>query len=380
MAPWLFKTVNSLSSKNYQQLHKSPIHNSISLIFFSTSRPSEIKPKVTIFDYLINHQQFSPESASNVLSSTTKYVKKPQNADLVLSFLTESGFSKIHIENVVQKVPQVLSSKFETSIKPKIKIFQDLGFESIDIADIVSADPWVLTRSADNRLGPSLLVLKNVLGTNAGVVTLLKLSGWFLKHDLERVMMPNIDYLKSCGISSSQIVKYVYNFPRFFLMKPESIKGFVKRVDEMGFDRKSKMFLPAIRTMSSMTVENWELKLKLLRDLGLSEENILSVFKRVPQAFAISERKIKDVTKLLLNVGNLDISYIVRHPDLLICSVNQRLKPRLAVLQVLENKKLLQKKPSFTSFFKISGSQFLHKYVIPYSDELGDLSLGRYSQ
>ncbi|XP_041017098.1 uncharacterized protein LOC121259537 isoform X6 [Juglans microcarpa x Juglans regia] len=81
---------------------------------------------------------------------------------------------------------------------------------------------------------------------------------------------------------------------RFFLHKPESIQAFVKTVDGMGFNRKSKMFLSAIRTVSSMSEENWELKLELFRSLGFSEKDILDVFRRVPQVFAVSERKIKE--------------------------------------------------------------------------------------
>ena len=53
----------------------------------------------------------------------------------------------------------------------------------------------------------------------------------------------------------------------------------------MGFNRKSNMFLAAIRMLSSMSEENWELKLKLLRRLGFSEEDIMSAF-RTPQVFA----------------------------------------------------------------------------------------------
>ncbi|XP_021657409.2 uncharacterized protein LOC110647751 [Hevea brasiliensis] len=315
MTLWIFRTLVLLSRNTSQLLHKPPALHSVSLLFFSAFRSTESKPKTTIFDYLINQLQFSPESASVVSSSTTKYLIEPQNADSVLNFLIKNGFSKAHIENVVRRVPRILSASLENKIKPKIKIFRDLGFNSIDVADIVSADPWILDYSADNKLGPSILALKNVLGSDADVSTLLKISGWFLKKDLERTLIPNIKYLKSCGISSSQIFGCVFNFPRFFLEKPENIKEFVRRVDEMGVDRKSKTFLPAIRVLGSMTKENWERKLKLFRELGFSEDNILFAFGRVAQVLAVSERKIKEVTQLLLSVENINISYIICHPE-----------------------------------------------------------------
>ena len=86
--------------------------------------------------------------------------------------------------------------------------------------------------------------------------------------------------------------------------------------------------------------------------------------------FAISERKIKKATEVLLNYGNHDISYVVNHPELLICSVEHRLKPRLDVLKILGKKNLLHKEPSLTTVCKMSDKQFSEKYVVSYLDDL----------
>ncbi|KAF7140665.1 hypothetical protein RHSIM_Rhsim06G0083700 [Rhododendron simsii] len=126
-------------------------------------------------------------------------------------------------------------------------------------------------RSADNQLGSSILALKSVLGSNVGVVRVLKICGWFLKCDLEKTMAANVEFSKSC----------------------RSVLEFVKRVDEMGIDRKSRAFLHGVRTMSSMTVENWELKLELFRRFGFSEEGIVLAFKKSPQAFASQRGKLR---------------------------------------------------------------------------------------
>ena len=123
------------------------------------------------------------------------------------------------------------------------------------------------------------------------------------------------------------MVKYVYNFPRFFLNKPETIKECVRRVAEMGFNRESKMFLFAIRAVSSMTLENWELKLELFQSLGFSNDDIASAFRRAPHVFAISERKIKEATQTLVHRGKSDISLIIRHLVSLGYSVESRLEP-----------------------------------------------------
>lgn len=62
---------------------------------------------------------------------------------------------------------------------------------------------------------------------------------------------------------------------------------------------------------------------------------------------------------------------MVDHPDLLLYSVERRLKPRLEVLRILESKRILRIKPSLTTVCKITEKQFSEKYVLPYASELG---------
>ncbi|WCJ18216.1 Mitochondrial transcription termination factor family protein [Euphorbia peplus] len=356
MHPWICRRrIPFLNSSIY-------LHN-ISLLSFST--------EISILDYLVNHHNFSPESAAKVssLSSTN-----PQNADSVLNFLSETGFSKNHIQAIVHKAPGVLSANLETSVKPKVMIFHHLGFRSSDFADIISTSPRILNINT-NRLRQSLSGLKNALGPNANICSLLKNSGfgWLLDRDLDRTLVPNIHYLKSCGISSSLIAKYVCRVPLVFLATQEKLKGFVERVDQMGFERQSNMFFQAVRAMSCMSRENWELKLQVFRDLGFSEDDILAAFRKYPLAFAVSERKIKEVIQLLLSVEDSGISEIVSDPLLLTLSVEKRVKPRVQVLKALLRKNLLKKKPKFSTFCRMTDANFTTKYLIPYSDELGDL-------
>ncbi|KAB2045117.1 hypothetical protein E1A91_D01G144500v1 [Gossypium mustelinum] len=259
-------------------------------------------------------------------------------------------------------VPLPSAGEFIFFFSSSFKIFQDLGFSTHDVADIVASDPWILTRSVDDRIAPSISDLKTVLGSNDDVVKLLRTSAWFLKSDLQKTMMPNIELLRNCGICSSQIVSYAFSFPRFFLFKPESIKQFVERADALGFDRKSNMFLAAIRMLSSV-----------FRKLGFSEDDIMSTFRRTPQVFAVSKRKIKKVTDFLLNRTNVGISFIISHPMVLICSLERRLKPRLLVIETLESKNSLRRKVSMTTIYKMPDKKFREKYVVPYLKELEEV-------
>ncbi|GMJ02476.1 hypothetical protein like AT5G07900 [Hibiscus trionum] len=374
MIPPIIRSLISLPLNKSSRFWKPISCCSISVVFFSSSATQESKSSFSLADHFIQKHNFSPEIAFKTASSLT-YVKDPRKCDSVISFLKESGFSKSHIEEALKRNPRLLSSSLERTIKPKFKIFREFEFSADDVADILAGDPWILNRSLDDKIVPSISYLKSVLGSNAEVVKILKTLSWFLAFDLQKTMMPNIEYFRSCGLSSSQIVSYLLSYPRLFLHKPESIKQFVKRADDMGVDSKSNMFIVAIRTLSSMTEGKWEQKLKLFRNLGFSEDDIMSTFRMIPQVFSVSERKIKEISDLLLTRKNAGISLIISHPMLLTYSLEHRLKPRLLVIEILESKNLIRSKVGLSTVFKMTEKSFREKYVCPYLNELENVSM-----
>ena len=140
MTLYICKSLISLYLKSSQHhLHKPHFSCSLSLLFFSSSGPQKKKPAIPVStaDYLIKRHQFSQETALTAASVIT-YLKKPEKSDSILAFLKESGFSQTHLEKTVKRVPRVLSANLDKTIKPKIKIFQDLGCTPTDIAYIIS--------------------------------------------------------------------------------------------------------------------------------------------------------------------------------------------------------------------------------------------------
>ncbi|KAL0366419.1 UNVERIFIED_CONTAM: hypothetical protein Sradi_3532000 [Sesamum radiatum] len=195
--------------------------------------------------------------------------------------------------------PQLLSANLEKSIKPKMKIFQDLGFLANDISEIISNDPWILRQSMKTTLIPSLSVLRSLLGSNAEVAKFLKTSGRFLKTNLGKNLVPNVELLKNCGVAKEQIISVMYYFPRLLLSNPEVMKKYVDKVDKMGMDRSSRMFIHGVRIISSMSYKTLELKFRTFQELGFSEGDIAAAFRKSPLAFGASEEKLKEVKEFL---------------------------------------------------------------------------------
>ncbi|KAL3845815.1 hypothetical protein ACJIZ3_003218 [Penstemon smallii] len=370
MSVFIRRNLIYLLSKNSSFAYKSQSY--VSLHFFSTFDEKENQPVIspTVSDLLLKKHKFSPQAASKIASVLTQ-IKDPEKSDSILLFLKESGFSNTQLEKIVICRPRLLSASLENSIKPKIKIFQDLGFSAHDIALIVTRVPSILHRSANNSLIPALKKLTGLLGCNAEVARLLKHCGWFLTDDLEKTMVPNIEFLKSCGISMDSIFSFIYNYPRCILVKPEILRKCVEKAHEMGVNRDYKSYIYAIGIIASRSDEAWELKLQAFRNVGFSESDIKTLFRKAPIVFAVSGEKIKAIKEVLLATGKYDLSCIVTSPKSLTVSIEKRYKPRLQVLSILEKKNLIKEWPSLGRVFYLTDVFFLKNYVAPYLNEIG---------
>ncbi|KAL6578321.1 hypothetical protein OROMI_010649 [Orobanche minor] len=359
-----------LFTKNSSLLCEPRVYLSV---YFSTSRNEQPPQKNPNFPkYLVQKYNFDPQTASHLASVLTTF-KTPQNSDTILSFFVESGFSAAQLEKIVKSWPRLLASNLDKIIKPKFKIFQDFGLSTNEIIYIISKEPSILHSSADKRVVPSLSVLTGLLGSADKVAKVLKVSGWYAKTDLDNTLVPNIDFLRSCGVDMNKIFWLMCCLPRLLLQKPENIKRIVEKADQMGADRNSRMFIHAVRVVSSMNDESWELKLKAFQDVGFSEHDISRVFRLAPSVFAVSEEKMKKVKEIILATGRYDFSCIVSNPNSLSRSIEKRYKPRIKVLKILEGKKLIKKWPSFSTIYMFTDKKFFEKFVSPYLAEVGEV-------
>ncbi|CAO2834396.1 unnamed protein product [Amaranthus hypochondriacus] len=340
---------------------------------FSTLVNSTENSVSEVSKYLITQQEISKETASK--SSIFITQKNYGTPKFVISFFKKLGISNTQLEAIVLCDPQILSVDVNKSFMAKIDRIKDLGFSNNDLVNLLSNVPGVLTlpRSVD-AIADRFSVLLNVVGvSNSDVIRVLKTCNWYLGNDLHKTLIPNIKFLENCGISQLQIRQTLFSFPRFYLQKPEIIRECVRRVDEMGLSRNSKMYIHGVRVMNSMSLEKWESKLKLFRDMGFSEDDIVNAFRKVPQVFALSERKILQGSKLLLSSGSVDLTFLIQHSELLIYSAGSRIKPRLDIIKVLMSKNLLEKELSTYTVCKMPDKAFIHRYVLPYADEIGEV-------
>ncbi|XP_071740951.1 transcription termination factor MTERF8, chloroplastic-like [Rutidosis leptorrhynchoides] len=325
-----------------------------------------------------NGEHFAPlfsSVPSTNLCSTSSDSNNLKTRDYVKSVFESYGFSDTLLGKCEKFAPKFSSSKeFQQTVQPKFDIFRNMGLSTAQIAIVFSAYPRILIRVPVHYIERSVAVLKKVLGDKLYDARILKNIGWLLNSDYDKTLVPNVEYLRSCQIEESQIMQLFYHYPRFLLHKAENFKEFVRRVDELGVDRGSKLFVYAVRTVGSMSLESWEQKLDVFRGLGFSEVDIVLTFRKFPNVFALSDRKIKETAEFLVSSGRYDRSFICRYPYVLIFSLDRRIKPRLRVLEILEREKILEINNNKTPVLIMSDSKFFAKFVEPHLDKVDELS------
>ncbi|KAL1540488.1 hypothetical protein AAHA92_24837 [Salvia divinorum] len=370
----LRRSLISSFPKNLRSPDERVTRFSLAVLYFSTSTEKKCVNNPALYELLLQKHKFSPQVAL-IAASVSTQSKTPEEYDSMLSFLREVGFSKSQIEKAVKFLPQLLSSNLEKTIKPKIKVFQDMGFPRDVIAEVLSKEPKILHRSATDVLIPRLILLRELLGSNKYVSQVLRKAQWVLSTDLKKNMLPNVELLRSCGVSMNQILTICCYVPRFFLNRPGIVRKYVDQVDELGVSRGSKVFVYVVAVIGSMPNGKWEQKLQAFRDiLQCSEDDILRMVRRSPQVFTVSEDKLVKVKELILGTGKYTPSCIIEWPKSVMYSIEQRYKPRIEVLEMLESRNLIRAWPHLPALCKMSNDVFCKKFVSPHLNEVGEFS------
>lgn len=348
-----------------------PKHNSNNLYFsfYSKSlstwwKKSHADTNHEFSSIMVRLHNFDREFASRVASKLPR-VKDPANSAKIMSFLRRNGFSDPQLEKMVKHAPRFISIRLEQRIKPKINFFQEMGLSSDDIAKMISGHPGILELSLKNNIIPSLSLLKRLLGCVDKAVRVIRIAPRVLPTNLENTMLRNVEFLEGCGVPMDRIRIILSSFPSAFLLKPEVVRKSAEKAEEMGITASSNTFIYAVPTIASMSSETWELKLQAFRSLGFSDSDIMLMFRKAPQVFAVSMEKIKKIVELLLDTGKYTISSIVVYPKSLQSSIEKRYMPRLQILRILESRNLIKDWPTLTTVSWLSNDRFFKKYNIP---------------
>ncbi|KAJ6831720.1 putative mitochondrial transcription termination factor family protein [Iris pallida] len=321
----------------------------------------------SLVQYLIDSCGLSPESASKACVHLHK-ARSPSDPDSILRFLKQAGFGDAHVAKLVSKDPRFLYTNLDKTLKPKLASLQDLGLSGPEIADLVSESPCLLWSS---DLRTRLQFWQSLLGTNENLLKACRRNSYLLSTSIAGRLMPNLSLLRERGVSDCQIANIVLRIPRLVTRTPEMFGALLVRAEELGFSSASSGgFLRALRCVACNTKEAFDAKCELLKSLGWSEADVVSVIKKHPMLFNLTEENIRQKMGFFAEEVGFEISYLLNNPVMFTLSLKRRLRPRHSVMRVLKGGEVPALKAS--DFF-MSNKSFLERYLVPNKEKVPGL-------
>ncbi|GAB2289424.1 hypothetical protein Dimus_023733 [Dionaea muscipula] len=329
--------------------------------------------------YLVNNPALSRGVASTPTLTTKVLVcrsslEKKNNPNSTIDFLKEIGLGDSQVEKMVKSHPSLLRCRVEKTLIPKIRVLQDFGFCGSELIYVIDSNPFLLKDFSRNRLLAKLEFLKSILGSAENVLKAVKRGKYLLCVALTHTLQPNLELLKSYGISDERLQKILLRHPRELCFSPKWVQESLDRVEQvLGIPRQSAMFVYGFLVTVSLSKKNFKLKFEMFKRYGWSESDLLVMAKRSPYCLTLSEAKLKTGMDFFVNKLGCEIGYLAARATLLTYSMEERILPRYAVLQVLQERKLMKKIPSIDTVMNVNKSRFLNKYVLPFKDNLPEL-------
>ncbi|GMH09334.1 hypothetical protein Nepgr_011175 [Nepenthes gracilis] len=322
----------------------------------------------SMVEYLVKSLGFSSEEA---ISTSTKVsrLKSEKNADSLIEFLNQHGLDNNQIKNFISSVPSSLNSNVDKTLKPKIRVFQDLGLSGTDLVDFIASNPYITERGLDSHILPSVDFLKLILGTDANVIKAIKRANWLLSGSTPKRMRENVASLQKYGLSHERIQKLILLNPRFLHYTTSRIEESLITVEEMlGIPPESTIFIYAVQMTASFSREALKLKYEIFKSCGWSELDVRAMARKLPSILGLSESTIRSRVNFFMKELGYEAGYIASRPTLLMFSMDKRVLPRNAVLLFLKERELKTRNPSLYTVLHLTESQFLNRFVLPYKD------------
>ncbi|KAL3514033.1 hypothetical protein ACH5RR_026750 [Cinchona calisaya] len=347
-----------------------------SLLHYSFSSSAALEPQNRFLaDYLTNALGFSKEEAISTSNKVKRLKSVEKDFDLVVNFLENTGLNKSQIKSIVSVTPQVLLSKVDKTLKPKIQVLQEIGLFGSDLVKVVTNYRSFFVLGLENHLKHHVAYLRNVLGGDEKVALALKKYGMLLDYHAPERLASTVLLLKKIGFSNENVVRFIVRNPkRSLVIKPGWIEDILERVEnELGIPRESTMFYYGVEALTSMSKSTVDMKFGILRSFGWSNEDVFKLVRNLPLTLNLSESKMRRALDYYMKELGYSPDYLASHPVFLTMSLERRVKPRAKVLEILNEMKLNTRKTGLSRVLGLPESKFVKNYLLPHMDVLPNM-------
>ncbi|KAF7836607.1 transcription termination factor MTERF8, chloroplastic-like [Senna tora] len=234
----------------------------------------------------------------------------------MFSSLSRAVASRRHIVNAISPSTlqdllsvqtQWLSLRYSTSIpsnRPSFTVSYLVDTFGFSFDDATSISKYV---NLETREKPDLVVsfLKNQGFSHAQIVRFIREVPVCLRFDPVKTFLPKIEFFKSKGVSSSDIPKVISSCPNI-------MKRSLSKQIEPSFDffrnlvKSDDMFVNIVKEYSGILLDintHAVPNLKVLREVGVPESNIIKLLKTFPRALTKVPPRFKEIVEEVKKLG-----------------------------------------------------------------------------
>lgn len=294
------------------------------------------------------------------------------NLNLFINLLQRHGFSQTNVNKILVKQPVCLFGP--KTLKPKLEFLLSICNQSeSDVVEIVNKTPHLLRRSLNNHLVPIFDMLKSITGSHRSAAAAVMSNPFVLTYSISTDLLQNIELLQKVGVPEDQILKFVTGYGQVTGKQHDKFRDAVRKARDMGFDLSSYGFRRAVSCLCLISDQNWEAKCQIYRSFGFSDDEIVSMFKKLPAVVAYSEKRIREVLEFYVKKLGWTPSRLEALPYVIAFSLEKRIIPRCSVLQALESRKSISSSSGFYQVLAMNDLAFLERHVTAYMDEVPEV-------
>ena len=319
-----------------------------------------------------------PEQSSDTLSFISSVVDRPESHVAALSYflMNEMGIPRDKLTSIALKFPEVYTLDLENSLRPLLDDMLGLGIPTPKIAKMVVSFPPLLTISKEKReqvltcledlgvpngrVGKCICVHPQLLGLSVenkilpmaqflvseGGVPLSCLSKIILSvpsligFSIKQNLGPKFHFLRNeLHLSREQAGAVVCKFPQILCLSLENnIKPTILFLTEelgIALHDVGKIVQQNPQLLGLNVATNLRRKVQyLVGELGVPQEQLARIVTAFPTLLSLSdETNLRPKVSFLTQEAGFAIHDIVKAPHLLAYSLEQRIKPRCALMK-----------------------------------------------
>ncbi|KAJ0103547.1 hypothetical protein Patl1_05288 [Pistacia atlantica] len=240
---------------------------------------------------------------------------------------------------------------------PRINFINKLSRGDVDATGtVLKKFPTILSYSV-KHVENHVKLLRSFGGLNdEEIFKIILVFPGMISASRERKLHPRIEFLKQCGLDSSDLFKFLTKAPLFLALSCDNLAHKLAFLVKIGYKYRTKELTAAMGAVTRTSCENMQKVIGVFLSYGLSFADILAMSKKHPQILQYSHSSLEEKMEYLIEEMGREVGELLAFPAFLGYKLDERIKHRYEV-----KRKTLGEGMSINKLLSVSAERFKTK-------------------